>query len=155
MKGGSIAQLKEIEERNKQLIEKILATSSKRGMTITDIVNEAKERKAELSWQTVKRHLCKLEAVQRVDVERLGNSEVYYFNGQGEFQIPIQLTKNQKLFLDIFRSPWGDPYIRIKESKRKGERWEDRGAVIISKDKVGEVVKQLQKLKANMAKLEN
>jgi len=156
MQGGRIVDMKKQEEVNKQAIEKILANSHKRGLTITDIVNEfSKKQDRDISWQTVKRHLNRLAAIQRVDIEKHGNSEVYYLNGKGSFQDQVKLTMNQKLYLDIFRSPWGDPYIRVKESKRQGEQWVDKGAIIISQKAVDEFITKLEALKKNLKEYNN
>jgi DNA-binding transcriptional ArsR family regulator len=99
-----------------------------------------------LSWATVKKHLDYLESIGRVHGERLGNSIIYFFNGDGEWQERVWLNPKHILFLDTFISQFGEPFIRIKEVKKKEKGWETFGEVMITKDRIKDVIEFLDKV---------
>ncbi len=126
-------------------IEHYLATKNR--ASVNQISNDL-----EISWATARKHLDYLESIGRVHGERLGNSIIYFFNGKGEWQDKVWLNKNHILFMDTFVSSFGEPFIRIKESKRKGDTWETFGEIMITKDTVGNVIKFLENVKKNIEK---
>lgn len=128
-------------ERKK--VEVFLAQNQK--ASINQIADSIK-----LSWATVKKNLDYLESIGRVHGERLGNSIIYFFNGNGEWQERVWLDQNHILFLDTFVSQFGIPFIRIKEAKKKGEKWETFGEIMITKDRIKEVKGFLEKVQKNI-----
>ena len=60
------------------------------------------------------------------------------------------LTSNHILFLDTVISPVKEPFIRIKEAKREGDQWKHVGDVMITKDKLNEVIKILKAVEENI-----
>lgn len=129
-------------EERKQ-VELFLAKNQK--ASINQIADSTK-----LSWATVKKHLDYLESIGRVHGERLGNSIIYFFNGDGEWQEKVWLNSNHILFLDTFVSQFGEPFIRIKEAKKKGEKWETFGEIMITKDRINKVRGFLEKVQKNI-----
>ena len=105
-----------------------------------------------LSWATVKKHLDYLESIGRTHGERLGNSIIYFFNGNGQWQEKVWLNNNHILFLDTFVSQFGEPFIRIKEAKKKDEKWETFGEIMITKDRIKDVMGFLNKVQKNIQK---
>ncbi len=133
------------QDKYRKSIEQYLAT--KHRASINQISSDL-----EISWATARKHLDYLETIGRVHGERLGNSIIYFFNGNGEWQDKVWLNKNHILFLDTFVSSFGEPFIRIKESKKKGETWETFGEIMITKDTVGDVIKFLENVRKNISK---
>lgn len=137
-----------VEEGNdyQMRVEKVLAKSPK-GVTLNQIA-EAEG----LSWATVKKYLDHLEGIGRVDVQDHGSMKIYYLNGHKTYQDKIQLNSKHALFLDTFISPFGEPFIRIKETKKKDEVWNTFGEIMITKDKIDDVIVYLEKVKKNIDK---
>ena len=134
-----------LDDRYRKSVEQYLAT--KHRAFINQISNDLN-----ISWATARKYLDYLESIGRVHGERLGNSIIYFFNGNGEWQDKIWLNKNHILFLDTFISSFGEPFIRIKESKKKGDIWETFGEIMITKDTIGDVIKFLENVKKNISK---
>ena len=103
-----------------------------------------------LAWATVQKHLDYLESIGRVHGERLGNSIIYFFNGDGKWQKKVRLNQNHILFLDTFVSQFGKPFVRIKEAKKRDSKWENFGDVMITKEKIKEVRAFLEKVEKNI-----
>ena len=126
-------------------IERVLATSGGKGLTLSEI-----SMATGLSPATVKRHLEKLIAIGRVDVEYHRGSPIYYFNGHEKYQEKVRIG-NKIIYIDLMINPWGRPFIRIKEAKkdpRTGE-YETKGSIIIDPDIVTEFIKKLKKVSEN------
>uniref|UniRef100_A0A7C3J4V5 ArsR family transcriptional regulator n=1 Tax=Candidatus Methanomethylicus mesodigestus TaxID=1867258 RepID=A0A7C3J4V5_9CREN len=124
-------------------IEKKLATAyNKEGATINQIAKDLS-----FSWITVKKHLDYLEAIGRVEVRKFGNSQVYFLNGQQKWSKKISLSPFHTLYLDTFISPFNEPYLRIKETKMMQGKWKVIGNVMITKDRLCEVIDFLTELK--------
>jgi len=137
--------LEQREYENRKKIEKILATS-RQGMTISEIM-----KATGLSRPTVKSHLEKLMSIGRVEAVKYGDvSVVYFWNGEGKYQDKVKLSDRHILFLDVMINPWGKPFIRIKESKKIGERWEDIGAIIIDKKSVNKLIDKLKMMSKHL-----
>ena len=137
----NISKVDENTERKK--IEIFLATNKK--ASINQIAEGTK-----LSWATVKKHLDYLESIGRVHGERLGNSIIYFFNGNGQWQEKVWLNNNHILFLDTFVSQFGEPFIRIKEAKKRGDKWETFGEIMITKDKIKDIMSFLDTVQKNI-----
>lgn len=137
----NISKVDENTERKK--IEIFLATNKK--ASINQIAEGTK-----LSWATVKKHLDYLESIGRVHGERLGNSIIYFFNGNGQWQEKVWLNNNHILFLDTFVSQFGEPFIRIKEAKKRGDKWETFGEIMITKDKIKDIMSFLDIVQKNI-----
>ena len=132
----------------RKAVEKVLATS-RRGMTLSEIAKATR-----LPHTTVKRHLEKLIAIGRVHVEYHRGSTIYYWNGKGEYSDIVKLSDNHILFIDVMVNPWGEPFIRVKESKRNpltGD-FEDIGAVLIDESKIEEFIKKLKNISKKLEK---
>lgn len=135
---------------NRKQIERVLATSGKRGMTLSEIA-----KAVNLPITTVKRHLEKLISIGRVHVEGYAGFNVYIWNGEEQgFQRKIHLSHDHVIFIDAMINPWGQPFIRIKESKRNSltNEWETVGAVLISKNCIDDFLKQLAAVSGNLDK---
>jgi len=132
------------DNENRRSIEKALA-NHKEGSTINQIANELS-----FSWITAKKHLEHLQSIGRVEVKKFGNSEVYFLNGEGKWKSKITLSPSHTLFLDTFVSPFNEPYLRIKETKIVDGRWKAIGNVMITKEKLDEVIEFLQTLKSEI-----
>jgi len=126
-----ISKVDENTERKK--IEIFLATNKK--ASINQIAEGTKQ-----SWATVKKHLDYLESIGRTHGERLGNSIIYFFNGNGRWQEKVWLNQNHILFLDTFVSQFGEPFIRIKEAKKKESKWKTFGEIMITREKIKDVM---------------
>jgi DNA-binding transcriptional ArsR family regulator len=133
----------EVEDKARKKIECYLAKNQKAS---TNQISEG----ANLAWATVQKHLDYLESIGRVHSERLGNSMIYFFNGNGKWQKKVRLDQDHILFLDTFVSQHGKPFIRIKEAKKKAGKWENFGDVMITKEKVSEVKAFLEIVEKNL-----
>jgi len=134
-------ELLELASENRKKVERFLATSGTRGLTLTEVARGAK-----LSESTVKRHLEKLISIGRVHVERHGPVNIYYWNGDEVYQKRVRLSESHVLYVDMMINPWGKPFIRIKE--RKNDR--DVGAVIVDARSVDELVEILKDMKKRL-----
>lgn len=132
-----------VENKNRKEVEKYLATHRK--ASINQISKDL-----DISWATAKKHLEYLEAIGRVHKEELGNSIIYFFNGFDKWQKQIRLNPSHVLFLDTFISPFREPFIRIKEVKKEGEKWKHVGDIMITRDKLKNVINFLKKVEANI-----
>jgi hypothetical protein len=97
-------------------------------------------------WMTTTKELQKLEEIGRIHKE--GN--VYFLNGVNEWQKQVKLNSNHTLFIDTMRSPFGENFIRIKETKKQGGQWTSVGNIIITKDKIKEVRDFLDTVSKNL-----
>lgn len=137
----NISKVDENSERKK--IEIFLATKKKAS------INQISEG-IKLSWATVKKHLDYLESIGRTHGERLGNSIIYFFNGNGQWQEKVWLNRSHILFLDTFVSQFGEPFIRIKEAKKSENEWKTFGEIMITKDKIKDVMGFLENVQKNI-----
>ena len=130
-------------------IEMELSKAGKGGLTLIEI-----SRLTGLSPATVKRHIEKLVAIGRVDVELHRGSTIYRLNGREQYTEKVEMGKDHVLYLDVFVNPWGRPYIRIKERKKDPYTGDyiDMGAIIIDKDKTTEFIDKIRKLSRNIQK---
>jgi hypothetical protein len=128
---------------NRKDIEKTLI-KYKDGATINQIANDLN-----LSWITAKKHLEHLNVIGRVHVKKFGNNEIFFLNGEGKWKKQICLSPSHTLYLDTLVSPdpFNEPFLRIKETKMINGKWAAIGNVIISKEKLGEVIEFMQTLK--------
>ena len=131
--------------KNRKEIEKYLATHSP--LSVNQIAEALK-----LSWATVQSHLDTMEASARVHFQQLSKTKVYYLNGVGKWQNRVKLNDSTYLFLDTFISPFGEPFIRIKETTNKSGNWEKFGEVMVTKDKIDDVIKFLENVKGDIDK---
>ncbi len=132
-----------VENKERKKIESYLAQVGKAS------INQIAEATG-LSWATVKKHLEYLEGIGRVHGEHLGNSIIYFFNGNGKWQKRVHLNSTHILFLDTFISPFGEPFIRIKEVKKKGDKWVTFGEVMITKERIEDVKEFLETIKRHI-----
>jgi len=133
----------QVEDEARKKIECFLAKNQKAS---TNQISEG----TSLAWATVQKHMDYLESIGRVHSERLGNSIIYFFNGNGKWQKKVRLDKDHVLFLDTFVTQFGQPYVRIKEAKKKGEKWENFGDVMITKENIKEVRDFLETVEKNI-----
>ena len=129
---------------NRRGIEKALIRY-KDGATINQVAKDLN-----LSWITVKKHLEYLNAIGRVHVKKFGSNEIYFLNGEGKWKKQIELSPSHTLFLDTFVSPFNEPFLRIKETKIIDGKWRPVGNIIITKDKLDDVIAFLNQLKAEI-----
>jgi predicted ArsR family transcriptional regulator len=130
---------------NRKSIEKALI-KHKDGATINQISKDLN-----LSWITVKKHLERLNAIGRTHVKKFGNNEIYFLNGEGKWKKQIELSPNHTLFLDTLVSPFNEPFLRIKETKVIDGKWQSVGNIIITKEKLPEVIDFLKQLKSEIS----
>lgn len=129
---------------NRKSIEKTLI-GYKDGATINQISKDLG-----LSWITVKKHLEYLNAIGRTHVKKFGNNEIYFLNGEGKWKKQIDLSPSHTLFLDTFVSPFNEPFLRIKETKIIDGKWKSIGNIIITKEKLPDVIDFLKQLEAEI-----
>ena len=84
----------------------------------------------------------KLEDIGRVHRE----GKIYFLNGVDEWQKKINLSENHSLWIDTFRSTFGENFVRIKETKKTDGKWNSIGNIIITKNKIKEVSKFLDRV---------
>jgi len=143
--GGFVGRKKEVEEGNRHKIEMFFVSRKGKGATLTDIESETK-----IPRMTIKRHLDKMELIGRIHAEVVGKTNFYYFNGDGTHKDEVKFA-NHRLFIDIFVSSFGQPFLRIKDRKKtKTGEEEDVGAIIINKDKVKELAEKLLKIEPHL-----
>lgn len=135
----------QVEDEARKKIECYLAKNQKAS---TNQIAEA----TSLAWATVQKQMDYLESIGRVHSERLGNSIIYFFNGNGKWQRKVRLDQDHILFLDTFISQYGKPYIRIKEAKKKDSKWENFGDIMITKEKIREVKEFLENVEKDIDK---
>ena len=123
-----------------------LFLNGKRGVSIHEIAMHL-----DIHWATTEKELKKLEDIGRVHSEIFGKTKVYFLNGKGEFQDKFTLGKNHTLFIDTFVSPFGERFVRLKESKKIEDEWKNIGSVIITKEILKEVSGFLNKVETNIS----
>lgn len=74
-----MVDISKVDENTERKIIEIFLAKNKR-VSINQIAEGTK-----LSWATVKKHLDYLESIGRTHGERLGNSTIYFFNGNGNW----------------------------------------------------------------------
>src|SRR4030042_1360701 len=105
-----------------------LFLNGKRGVSIHEIAKHL-----DVHWTTTEKELQKLESMGRVHSEKMGNMKVYFLNGVGKFQEKFSMSPNHFLFVDTFISPFGERFVRLKETKKLDKEWKNIGNVIITK----------------------
>jgi predicted ArsR family transcriptional regulator len=133
----------QVEDTARKKIECFLAKNQKAS---TNQIAEG----TNLAWGSVQKHLDYLETIGRVHWEHLGNSTIYFFNGNGKWQKKVKLDQDHVLFLDTFISQQGKPYIRIKEAKKSEGKWKNFGDIMITKEKIREVKEFLDNVEKNI-----
>ncbi len=58
----------------------------------------------------------------------------------------------KSIHVDSLTDRFGGSYIRLKESRRAQDEWKDMGAIVISSDKVKELLKKIDSISANIEK---
>ncbi len=129
---------------NRRSIEKALI-KYKDGATINQIATDLN-----LSWITAKKHLEHLNTIGRVQIKRFGGNEIFFLNGEGKWKKQIDLSPSHTLFLDTFVSPFNEPFLRIKETKIVDGKWKPIGNIIVTKEKLGDMIDFLKQLKAEI-----
>ena len=119
----------------------------KQGITLTEIANDTN-----LPASTVKRHLDQLVSIGTVHIQTFGSFNVYQWNGVGAYQHKIHLSENHVLFVYALTNRYGTPYIRMKESRKVQNEWKDMGVVIISPEKVKELLRKLNAIYSSVEK---
>lgn len=133
--------------KNRQTIEKYLVLQ-KSGATINQIADGT-----ELSWLTIQRHLDYLDSIGRIDKTKAGKFEIYSLNGHGKWQTDISLNSKHKLYIDTFMTSFGKPFIRIKEVKKKNDNsWKTFGEIMVTEDKLDEVINFLKTVRQGIGK---
>lgn len=102
-----------------------------------------------IHWITAQKDMKRLEDIGRVHKE--GN--IYFLNGINQWQKRVDLNKDHSLFIDTFRTPFGDNFIRIKETKKENGRWSSVGNIMITKEKIKEVKEFLETIEKNIKSL--
>ena len=95
--------------------------------------------KLNVHWVTAQRQLEKLEKIGRLHSEKYGNTIVYFLNGVDQWKTRIDLSSNHCLFIDTFRTQFGDNFVRIKESKKIDGAWKSMGNIMITRDTISDV----------------
>lgn len=129
-----------IENKKRKEIEKYLVQHRK--ATVNQIADHLN-----IHWITVQKKLDELESIGRLHKEKIGKTTIYYLNGVGKWQDKFKLNESTYLFADTFISPFGDPFIRLKETKKKEGNWTKFGEIMITKEKLNDVVTFLQKVR--------
>lgn len=129
-----------------QKIEKTLAVN-RTGLTIQQIMDNTG-----LARGTVKTYLDELIRMSRVHEEEYGqNTKVFFLNGKGEFQQPINMNDRGYdrgvLFVDVMTDPWRNPFIRVKFRRKK----QDIGSIYINNEEaVDKLIDALQRAKPKL-----
>jgi hypothetical protein len=100
-------------------------------------------------WITTQKEMRKLEEIGRV--EREGN--IYFLNGIDQWQKRVDLNDSHSLFIDTFRTTFGNSFVRIKETKKEDGKWRPIGNIMITKNKIKEVAKFLERIDENIQSL--
>lgn len=138
--------LKEKATKNRKKIEETLATA-KKGLSLSEL-----SERAEIPVSTAKRHLDQLSSKGRVHVEKHKGFNVYRGNGKRSSQDKLHLSENHILFIDAMVNPWGEPFIRVKETKKRpnSNDWEDVGAIMVDENSVGEFIEKVNSISENL-----
>lgn len=100
-------------------------------------------------WITAQKEIQQLEDIGRVHKE----GKVYFLNGIDKWQKRVDLNKDHSLFIDTFRTPFGDNFIRIKETRKENGEWRSVGNIMITKDKIKEVKNFLETVESSIQSL--
>ena len=129
-----------------QQIESSLA-KNRNGLTIQQIIDITG-----LARGTIKTYLDELIRMSRVHEEEYSqNTKVFFLNGKGEYQQPVQMYEGGYdrgvLFVDVMTDPWKNPFIRVKF--RRGNR--DIGSIFINNEEsVDKLIDALEKAKPTL-----
>lgn len=107
-------------------------------------------KNAGIHWITAEKELQRMENEGRVHSENLGGLKVYFLNGEGKWREHVKLGKKNTLWLDTFISPFGDRFVRVKETKLSDGEWKPTGNIIITQDKLKEFISKISKIADNI-----
>lgn len=111
-----------------------------RGMTIKQLSEQL-----DVSRETVKKSILALEYQNEIYPVKFGNAEVYVLNHKKIRDMDrIKLNFDSRtIFLNRLKNDYGE-FILISETRKKGEKWEKMGSVLIPPDRVKEFIKALK-----------
>lgn len=97
-------------------------------------------------WLTAQKEITKLIDIGRIHQQ----GKIFFLNGVDQWQKKVELNKDHTLFIDTFRTPFGENFIRIKETKKENGEWKNKGNIMITKDKISEVKSFLETVEKNL-----
>lgn len=122
-----------------------------RGMTISQLVESTG-----ISRETITKHLLALGYENEVYTVRYGNAEVFCSNHRkvkDKDTIKVVLG-NRTLFVNRLNNEFGD-FIKISETRKKGEKWETKGSILVPPEGLKEFIEALKEIEERPEKLQN
>ena len=122
-----------------------------RGMTVSQIVEATS-----FSRETITKYLQALEYENEIYTVKYGNARVFCSNHRkirDKDSIKITLG-NRTLFVNRLNNEFGD-FIKISETRRRGEKWETKGSILIPPEGLSEFIRALNEIESRPKKLQN
>jgi hypothetical protein len=135
------------EKEVRKAVEKFLSLHQGTFFTINQIANSI-DKKAH--WITLQKILIDMERIGRVHYQQVGNAHAYAINGRGKWQERFQLNQSTWLFFDTFLGQGGEPFIRVKETKKENNEWVKHGEIMITPDRLPAVIAFLKTVQADI-----
>ena len=122
-----------------------------RGMTISQLVESTN-----FSRETITKHLQALEYENEIYTVKYGNASVFCSNHRkvkDKDTIKVSLG-SRTLFVNRLNNEFGD-FIKISETRKKGEKWETKGSILVPPEGLKEFIEALKEIEARPEKLQN
>lgn len=127
------------QEANRQkLIEMFLAKQPRNSANVHEIAEAT-----QMHWMTAEKELQRMTEEGRLHSEQIGSRTFYFLNGKGNWQDRVDLNKHTTLFIDTLIAPFGEKFVRVKQTKLIEGKWQSVGNIIITRDKLKEFVGKL------------
>jgi len=129
-------------ENAKRILE--LLEKTPRGLTIAEISSILK-----LNRHTVTKIIERLLIEKRVDYEPKGVAKVFYSTGKLKFVGRIDISNQEKIWIDIIEPQYGEKKIRLNQTKpdyltRSSDKFRSVGAVAIEKKDLMNLIRILR-----------
>jgi IS30 family transposase len=136
----------EYDTRNARRIKELL-DKNERGLTIAEIANQLN-----LNRHTVAKLCERMLIEKKINYDEKGPAKVYYSVGPSKFVGRIDLSPNEKLWIDVFKHPrysGEEEFVRINQTKhdnliRSSSKFKSVGAIAIKKSQLINLIRILR-----------
>jgi DNA primase large subunit len=136
----------EYDTRNARSIKELL-DKSERGLTIAEMAEQLK-----LNRHTVTKLCEKMLIEKKINYDEKGPAKVYYSVGPSKFVGRIDLSSNEKLWIDVFKYPkytGEEEFVRINQTKhdnliRASSKFKSVGAIAVKKSQLINLIRILR-----------
>lgn len=136
----------EYDTANVKRVKELLDRST-RGMTIAELANTLK-----LNRHTITKLCDRMLIEKKINYDERGPAKVFYSVGPSKFVGRIDLSPQEKLWIDVFKQPkypGEEPFVRINQTKhdnliRASSKFRSVGAVAVKKSQLVNLIRILR-----------